>query len=357
MKFIRITPALGLAVAAAAAALHPVSAAEANAPAAKPGVTLADLLPDRVLAKGQGFEIKRSQLDEAVSNVRANLGRVLSPQEMSDLERKVLDRLIQMQILLAKATDADKAKGKEEAAKNIAEARKQAGSEESFQRKVKATGLTEEVLQKRMAEESTTGAVLERELKITVTDAEVKKFYDDNPPKFEQPEMVRASHILFGTRDPVTGAELSDEAKKGKRKKAEEVLKRAKAGEDFAKLAKEFSEDPGSKDKGGEYTFPRGQMTPEFEDAAFKMRTNQISDIVTTQFGYHIIKVIERIPAKKMELSQVSDQVRQYLKTQQLQQLAPPYLETLRKDATVEILEDSLKPPALPVEPAKSAAK
>ena len=84
----------------------------------------------------------------------------------------------------------------------------------------------------------------------------------------------------------------------------EGLLKRARAGEDFAKLAKEYSEDPGSKDKGGEYKFPRGQMVPEFEAAAFSLGTNQVSDIVTTRFGYHIIKLSEKIPARKVEYRQ-----------------------------------------------------
>src|SRR5262249_10782082 len=121
----------------------------------------------------------------------------------------------------------------------------------------------------------------------------------ETPSRFEVPEMVRASHILLSTRDPKSSAELSDEQKAAKRKKLEELLKRARDGEDFAKLAKENSEDPGSKDKGGEYTFPRGQMVPEFEGAAFSLKTNQVSDIITTSYGYHIIKLLDRIPAKK----------------------------------------------------------
>src|SRR5262249_36535838 len=149
-------------------------------------------------------------------------------------------------------------------------------------------------LQSKMIEESTAQIVLERELKISVSDDEVKKFYDDNPSKFEQPEMVRASHILLSTRDPETNKDLPDEQKMAKRKKAEELLKRARAGEDFAKLARENSEDPGSKDRGGEYQFSRGQMVPEFETAAFSLKTNEVSEIVTTQYGYHIIKLSEK---------------------------------------------------------------
>ena len=125
--------------------------------------------------------------------------------------------------------------------------------------------------------------------------------------------------------------------------------KRAKDGEDFAKLAKEFSEDPGSKDKGGEYKFPRGQMVAEFEAAAFSMKTNQISDIVTTQFGYHIIKLSEKIPAQKVELAKVSQDIKDYLKGQAVQKELPKYMEKLKKEADVQILDEKLKPvpPAL----------
>ncbi len=360
MKFIRIASRLFVAGSVAAAAFQLASAAETNPPAAKPAVTMTDLFPDQIVAKGKGFEIKRSEVDEAVLNVTANIaaqGRVLSAADRAGVAKQVLDRLIQMHILLTKATDADQAKGKADTQKNLADAKKKAGSDEAFALQVKAIGMTEDVLQKRMADEATGEAVLERELKINVTDDDVKKFYDDNPAKFEVPEMVRASHILVSTRDPVTDAELSDAAKKEKLKRAEEALKRAKAGEDFAKLAKEYSDDPGSKDRGGEYTFARGQMVPEFETAAFSLGTNQISDIVTTRFGYHIIKVSEKIPAKKRSLAEVSDNIRQYLIMQQMEKLAPPYLEQARKDATVEILDDSLKLPPKSPEPAKDALK
>jgi parvulin-like peptidyl-prolyl isomerase len=124
----------------------------------------------------------------------------------------------------------------------------------------------------------------------------------------------------------------------------EGILKRARDGEDFAKLAKENSEDPGSKDKGGEYTFPRGQMVPEFEAAAFSLKTNQVSDIVTTQFGYHIIKLSEKIPAKKVEFEKVSTEITDYLKQQQTQKQLPDYISKLKKESGLEILDEKLKP-------------
>src|SRR5258708_27778380 len=125
--------------------------------------------------------------------------------------------------------------------------------------------------------------------------------------------MARASHILWGTKDQSSGTELTEDQKAAKRKQVDAILKRARDGEDFAKLAKDYSEDPGSKDKGGEYTFPHGQMVAEFDAAAFSLNTNQISDIVTTQFGYHIIKLLEKIPAKKVDLAKVAPEVKESL--------------------------------------------
>ncbi len=187
-------------------------------------------------------------------------------------------------------------------------------------------------------------SVLVRELKINVSDDAVKKFYDENPAQFEEPEMVRASHILLSTVDPKTGKELSDTQKAAKHKLAEDLLKRARAGEDFAKLAKEYSEDPGSKDNGGEYKFPRGQMVKEFETAAFGLKTNEVRDIVTTQFGYHIIKLSQKYPAHKVELAEVSTKIKDYLTQQAMKKEAPAYLDGLKKQADVQILDDSLKP-------------
>jgi peptidyl-prolyl cis-trans isomerase C len=323
-------------------------------PVAKPTIKAADLFADTVVAKGKGVEVKRSQLDEEVIRVKAQLaarGQNLPPERMMMLDQQILDQLIQLQVIKAKATPADVEQGKKLADKQFEEAKTQAGSEESLNMRLKAQGLTREELMSKWTEGECAKIVLVRELKIDVTEAEVKKFYDDNPSQFEEPEMVRASHILLSTRDMDTNKELPDDKKAAKLKLAEELVKRARAGEDFAKLAKEYSEDPGSKDRGGEYKFPRGQMVKEFELAAFGLKTNQVSDVVTTQFGYHIIKLSEKFPAKKHELAEVSPRIKDYLTQLAIQKQGGPYIEKLRKDAGVEILDEQLKPVETP-EPA-----
>ena len=100
-------------------------------------------------------------------------------------------------------------------------------------------------------------------------EADVQKFYEDNPSKFEHPERVRASHILLLTMNTRDQGPLTEDQMKAKRKLIDDIRKRAVGGEDFAALAKEFTEDPGSKDKGGEYIFGRGEMDPAFEAGGF----------------------------------------------------------------------------------------
>jgi len=336
--------------------------AQSNAAAASAVDRMAELFGDKVIAKGKGFEIKRSQLDSAVMSFKGSAaarGQTIPPAEMTRVEQQLLQQLIRIQMLLAHATAEDRAKGKEDGEKRRQLVVERAGSEENLVRQLKSVGISLEELKARLGEETTAEAVIAREIKVSVTDDEVKKFYEENPARFEEPEMVRTSHILLGILDPATRQPLPNAQKEAKRKQADDLLKRAKAGEDFAKLAKEFSEDPGSKDRGGEYTFPRGQMVPEFEAAAFALGENQVSDVVTTQFGYHIIKVLEKIPAKKVEFAKVSECIKQGLTQQAVQKQLPDYFEKLKKDAPVEILDEKLKPseedPA--AAPAKTDAK
>jgi peptidyl-prolyl cis-trans isomerase C len=326
-------------------------AATNAAPAAKSDSKLTDLFGSTVVAKGKGFEIKRGQLDEDVIRAKSQLaanGRPIPPDQTVQVERQILEQLINVQLLQAKATDADKATAKTLAEKRFADVKTKLGSDEALNRQLKVMGATREEVLTKWTEALTAETTAKRELKVNVTDADAKKYYDENPARFEKPEMVRASHILLTTRDPATNGELSDDKKAAKRKQMEDILKRARAGEDFAKLAKEYSEDPGSKDKGGEYTFPRGQMMPEFEAAAFSLKTNQVSDIVTTSYGYHIIKLSEKIPAQKVEYATAAADLKDGLAQQAMQKQLPDYLQQLRKDAGVQILDEKLKPVETP---------
>ena len=244
----------------------------ACAPAALPGraadkpttAIAADLFPAPVLVKGKGFEVKRSDLDEAVANVKADAianGQELPPDRMPVVETKLLDHLTQVQLLKLKATDADRAKAKLESDRRNALIKKQFPNDEALLKQLKARGMTLEKFNGRLADEALFETMLRA--KISVTEAQLQKYYTDHPSKFEEAEMVRASHIMLRTKDGRTGTEVTAEEKQAKKKQIEDLLKRARAGEDFAKLARQYSEDPTAKDNGGEYKFPpRRPRTP-----------------------------------------------------------------------------------------------
>jgi peptidyl-prolyl cis-trans isomerase C len=320
--------------------------------------TSAALFSDPVVATGKGFEIKRSQVDDAFINFNASLvasGRTLPEQERSAVRSNLLNRLVVNSILIQKATDADKAKAKKQVDDYLAQARSNAPSAEAFEAQIKVTGMTLAQVRDRMEEDRVCHGILEHDVTngIVISDVEVKKFYDDNPEKFKSPERVRAAHILISTQDPLTQQPLPPDKKKEKLKLANELRARAEKGEDFAALAKQYSDDPGSKNKGGEYTFPKGQMVPEFEAAAFSMKTNQISEPVETQFGYHVIKLLEKLPASSQDFVKAEPAIRDYLTEREAEKGVPAYLDKLKAAANVKILDQGdAKPDAVKVPPA-----
>lgn len=348
--------ALGLA----AAGLDAAAAAKENP--AKPTTPAGQIFPDDVLIKGKSIEVKRSELDEAFLQFKANLnarGQVLPEERRELIESQLLDRLVITKLLLGRATDQDKKKARTAADKFIASTKEQAGSEESFSRQLGAMNFTPAQFDATVLERAICEEVVDRELKskVSVTEDQIKKFYDENGRQFERPETVRAAHILLSTRDPNTNQELSAEKKKEKKQQLEKVLEKARKGEDFAALAREYSEDPGSKSKGGEYTFGRGQMVPEFESTAFSLKTNEVSDIVTTQFGYHIIKLYEKLPAQKLELDKVKDDLKEQLARSEVQdKMLPDFLKKLKQDADLNYLNGAKAPEDKPAESPAAAS-
>jgi len=367
-------PILGLlAIAGVSLGLSRCVAADAtDAGAAKPARQLlkpTDLFGDAVVAKGKGVEVKRSALDDEVIRLKTQAtvrGRTISSEESTAIEKQVLDQLIQIQLIGSKATPEERTAGKETAEKRLQEAETQLGSEDAFRRRLKAEGVTREQLLAKWTDAATAEAAIKRELNAKVSDEDAKKYYEDNPAKFEAPEMVRVSHILFSIKDtndvsatnPAQQKDLPEQAQKAKKKLAEDVLKRVKAGEDFTKLAREYSEDPGVKQNNGEYKFSRDdQFVPEFKAAAFSLdATNNVSDIVTTMFGYHIIKFWERIPAKKEPFAGADTKtifrkqggenitIKEILQDEALRKEFPAYIKRARKEAGVEVLDPNLKP-------------
>jgi peptidyl-prolyl cis-trans isomerase D len=179
--------------------------------------------------------------------------------------------------------------------------------------------------------------------RVNVTPTEVQNFYNENIQQYQSPEQVRASHILLKT-------EGKDEA--AVRKVAEDALKQAKGSADFAQLATKYSEDEGSAKNGGDLDyFGRGRMVPEFEQVAFSMQPGQMSDLVKTQYGFHIIKVVDKKPASTRTLDEVRAQITDQLRFQKAQQLVSEQARTLDdKIDDASDLESAAKAAGIPVQ-------
>ncbi len=167
--------------------------------------------------------------------------------------------------------------------------------------------------------------------KVKVTEKDAKAYYDKNPDMFKSPEQVKARHILIQVPKGAT-----DEEKKKLKEKAEEVLKKVKAGEDFTKLAAEFSDDPGTKSKGGELGFfSKGSMVPAFEQAAFSLKPGEVSDLVETEFGFHVIKVDEKKAAVAEPFETIKDKVTQQVLREKQEAKVTEFVEQALKKAKV----------------------
>src|SRR5213593_357419 len=179
--------------------------------------------------------------------------------------------------------------------------------------------------------------------KVVVPPADVDRAYKNNADQYTTPEQVRASHILLKT-------EGKDDA--AVKAKAEEVLKQAKSGADFAELAKKYSEDESNAKQGGDLDyFARGRMVPDFDQAVFVMEPGQISDLVKTQYGYHIIKLVDKKPSVTRPLADVRAQISDQLGYERAQAQAATLAQKLEKDITKPAdLDKVAKAQGLPVQ-------
>ncbi len=181
---------------------------------------------------------------------------------------------------------------------------------------------------------------LKREIidNITVPESEMKSYYESHQEEFKLPEMVRARHILIKV-----DMSLSDKDKETMKKKAENILQKIKEGDDFSKIANEFSDDQASKVKGGDLGFfSKGRMVKSFEDAVFSLKKNEVSDIVETQYGYHIIKAEERKEPSIEPFDSAKDKIKLKLIQDLTRSKINEFIDKAMKDAQVEMHPEKL---------------
>ncbi len=310
----------------------PAAATPPAAPA--PPKPLPAELPD-VLARVNGEEVKKGDLDRIIKNMELSANQPIPADRRDEIMRRALDQLVTYTVLSQEMRARKVAVTDAEIDGNLKQMQAQFPNEQEFKKALETRGMTVERLRADARVDMSINKMMEAELASTPapTDAQVREFYDKNPDKFKQEEALRASHIL------IRAEEKADEATKKKaRAEADEVLKQLKGGADFAGLAKKHSAD-GSAAQGGDLNFfPKGQMVPAFDQAAWALKPGEMSDIVTTQFGYHIIKATERRAESTVPFEQVSGRIKEYLTQQQKQGRAQAFIDLLKQKAKIEVL-------------------
>lgn len=292
-----------------------------------------------VVVQVNGQPISSRDFDSAMEVAKqqyAGLGwRVGDKEQLQKLQNLVLDRLIDFE-LLYQASQKEKVNVDENAIKEkMSVYKKQYPSDAEFQDFLSTNKLTEEAVQAQLRRKMAL-EVLQKKLydkfnaEIMVTDEELYQFYDANKDNLKQPEKVRASHILVAVK-----LTADDAAKKAAMDKIKDIQQKLKDGGDFAQLAQKSSDCP-SKTNGGDLDFfVRDQMVKPFADAAFSTPVGQTSDIVTTEFGYHLIKVTDKQSEKLLTFDEVKEKISTYLSQQKIDVKFEAYLKGVRDQADI----------------------
>ncbi len=283
-----------------------------------------------------GTVISLSELDNEVNQAKrrmAQQGQMVKEADTAKLKSQILDRLIEQKLLYAQSKKEGIKISDKTIDDHLAKLQARFPSKAEFDKALKQMNLTEASLREKTREGMAIQELITKDVadKITITDDEVKKFYKSHPEFFKQPEQVKASHIL------IKSDAKDDQAKKdAAKKKIEDIQKKVKNGGDFAELAKKYSEGPSSKQGGDLGYFGRGQMVKPFEDAAFALKPGQVSDIVQTRFGYHLIKVTDKKAAGTVPFKDVKEKIRGYLKQQKINTALETYIKKLKEGAKIE---------------------
>jgi peptidyl-prolyl cis-trans isomerase C len=285
---------------------------------------------DEAVAKVGGQVITRGELDRSVTALTAQkrLPKATTPEKRKQVERLALDQLIAAELLYQEGMKNPPKDLDTQVELKLAEIRN----------KNEATGKEDKRSEKELQDLTRRSIVISNYVdkkvtaNITVSDRDIKTYYDANPDKFKKKAQVRASQILCGV-----DAKASAEEKQKAREKAAELLKRVKAGEDFAALAKEHSTCPSSAQGGDLGFFAKGEMVPPFEKAAFNLKPGEVSDVVKTEFGYHIIKLTDTKAAETTKLADAKERIRELLKGLKTQQVLTDHLSKLKGHGRVEL--------------------
>ena len=292
--------------------------------------------PDGKAAIVNATVITEEDLDRELSVFQQRLmseGKVLNESQLLETKKRVLEGLINVELLYQEAQMQGTKVSDEAINKQLGNVKSRFPNEDEFKSSLSKMNLTESLLISHIKRALIVQQFIDKKYaqNVTVSEKETRAYYDANPAAFKQPEQVKASHILVKV-----GPQADEPQKAAARKKIEEIQQRVKNGEDFATLAKDVSEGPSGSRGGDLGYFRRGQMMKPFEEAAFALKPDKVSDIVETSFGYHLIKLSDKKPEGAIAYEEIKDKIQTYLKQKKVREQVDLYVAELRGKAKVE---------------------
>ena len=279
-----------------------------------------------------GNLIYAAEISMVMQNIAGQMGGRDKVQDNEELVQMATQRVVEQKLLSQEAARLGIQPNELRVAQMAQAIEKQAGGREALDAALAMMGTNYEQVMETIREMDLVRSLIEQQISssIQVSDEDVALFYADHPEMFVNEAQVHASHIITAAGD---GADADTVAKA--RAKAETARERALAGEDFAELARELSEGPSAPNGGDLGFFSRDQMVPAFADAAFALEPGQISEVVRSGFGFHVIKVEEKRPAGTLPLDEVSDNLQSMLEQQRTGEEVGKMVEALADTATI----------------------
>lgn len=302
---------------------------------------------ENAVARVDGIPISRGEFDQVMASNIARFEQqnqqAFNEQYRPQLERQVLDGLITRTLLEREAEEIGVEISDDEVDAMLAQFKSQFPNDSAYKMALEQEGFTEDEFVLELGRQMTIEELIRQEVydNVTVTEESMKTFYDNNPQYFERPEQVTARHIILTTEGITDEGELA-----AKRSELESIRQEIIEGADFGEVAQERSEGPSAANGGQLGQFARGQMVPAFEEVAFSLEPGEISEIVETQFGYHIVEVLEKTEGSTESYEEAKENIRTFLSEQERNVAAQHYLADLRSEAEiVELIEIELPQP------------
>jgi len=293
-----------------------------------------------VITEGQIEAVLNPRMEQMAGKVPPNM----VPQYRQQIRKRVIEQLMVEELLTQKEKQSNIDVNQSELDQQINEqAAQQNLTLDEFKALLKAYGTSfsdyQQGVRKRLMFEKLMDMEFAAQNLQKPTDEQAKAYYDENIQQFSEPEKIHTKHILIKPGD----SNDPNQAGRQARAKAQELLKKIKAGESFEELAKQHSACPSGKDGGDLGMQPKGAFVPEFDKAAFALKPGQVSDIVRTSFGYHIIKLVEHTDANTISFSQAKEQILKALADKQKKQLVMDYVQKIKAQADVKYADEADK--------------